>query len=98
MRKCAHRVVRTRTGAGRREENRDDAKMRRVEVVKPPISYADLQRMPDDGNRYELYDGELWVVPAPLLLLTNTAAARRPLEIRRSLCKNIAEEPTWSYQ
>jgi hypothetical protein len=30
--------------------------MRRVEVVKPPISYADLQRMPDDGNRYELYD------------------------------------------
>lgn len=42
--------------------------MRRVEVVKPPISYADLQRMPDDGNRYELYDGELWVVPAPLLI------------------------------
>ena len=40
--------------------------MRRVEVVKPPISHADLQRMPDDGNRYELYDGELWVVPAPL--------------------------------
>ena len=24
--------------------------------------------MPDDGNRYELYDGELWVVPAPLLI------------------------------
>ena len=22
--------------------------------------------MPDDGNRYELYDGELWVVPSPL--------------------------------
>ena len=40
--------------------------MRRVEAVKRPISYADLQRMPDDGNRYELYDGELWVVPAPL--------------------------------
>ena len=41
--------------------------MRRMEAVKPPVSYADLQRMPDDGNRYELYDGELWVVPAPLL-------------------------------
>ena len=40
--------------------------MRRMEAVKPPVSYADLQRMPDDGNRYELYDGELWVVPAPL--------------------------------
>ena len=42
--------------------------MRRVEAVKPPVSFADLQRMPDDGNRYELYDGELWVVPAPILL------------------------------
>src|SRR6266446_4141714 len=44
----------------------DDAKIRRVEAVRPPVSFADLQRMPDDGNRYELYDGELWVVPAPL--------------------------------
>ena len=41
--------------------------MRRVEAVKPPVSFADLQRTPDDGNRYELYDGEPWVVPAPLL-------------------------------
>src|SRR5690242_1329253 len=40
--------------------------MRRVEAVRPRISFADLQRMPDDGNRYELYDGELWVVPSPL--------------------------------
>ena len=24
--------------------------MRRMEAVKPPISYADLQRMPDDGR------------------------------------------------
>ncbi|MGH6690717.1 MAG: Uma2 family endonuclease [Gammaproteobacteria bacterium] len=31
------------------------------------VSFADLQRMPDDGNRYELYDGELRVVPSPLL-------------------------------
>ena len=37
-----------------------------MEAVKPPISYAELQRMPDDGNRYELYDGEPWVVPSPL--------------------------------
>src|SRR5882672_6034105 len=40
--------------------------MRPVEGVKRPVSYADLQRMPDDGNRYELYDGELWMVPSPL--------------------------------
>lgn len=39
--------------------------MRRVESVKRRVSYADLQRMPEDGNRYELYDGELYVVPSP---------------------------------
>lgn len=37
-----------------------------MEAVNPRVSFADLQRMPDDGNRYELYDGELCVVPAPL--------------------------------
>jgi Uma2 family endonuclease len=37
-----------------------------MEAVKPPVSHADLQRMPEDGKRYELYDGELWVVPSPL--------------------------------
>jgi len=42
------------------------AKMRRVEALKPRVSFADLQRMPEDGNRYELYDGELRVVPSPL--------------------------------
>jgi hypothetical protein len=40
--------------------------MRRMEAVKPLVSYADLQRMPEDGKRYELYDGELSVVPSPL--------------------------------
>ena len=40
--------------------------MRRMKSVKPPVSHADLQRMPEDGKRYELYDGELWVVPSPL--------------------------------
>jgi Uma2 family endonuclease len=57
-----------RTPDGTAEASSDDAKMRRVEAVKPPVSFTDLQRMPDDGNRYELYDGELWVVPAPILL------------------------------
>jgi Uma2 family endonuclease len=40
--------------------------MRRVERVRARVSFADLQRMPDDGNRYELHDGELCVVPSPL--------------------------------
>jgi Uma2 family endonuclease len=32
------------------------------------VSFADLERAPDDGRRYELYDGEICVVPAPILL------------------------------
>jgi Uma2 family endonuclease len=34
--------------------------------VRPRVSYADLERAPEDGRRYELYDGEVYVVPAPL--------------------------------
>jgi Uma2 family endonuclease len=30
-----------------------------------PFTVADLERMPDDGRRYELIDGELLVSPAP---------------------------------
>ena len=30
------------------------------------VSYADLAQWPDDGRRYELYDGEVVVVPAPV--------------------------------
>jgi Uma2 family endonuclease len=37
-----------------------------MEALKRRVSFADLQRMPEDGNRYELYDGELRVVPSPL--------------------------------
>ena len=40
--------------------------MARVKIVQPRISFADLERAPEDGRRYELYDGEVFVVPAPL--------------------------------
>ena len=40
--------------------------MAHVRIVQPRISYADLERAPEDGRRYELYDGEVFVVPAPL--------------------------------
>jgi Uma2 family endonuclease len=33
---------------------------------RPQVTYADLERMPDDGRRYEIVDGELFdVTPAP---------------------------------
>jgi Uma2 family endonuclease len=32
------------------------------------VSFADLERWPEDGRRYELYDGEVYEVPSPLLL------------------------------
>jgi Uma2 family endonuclease len=49
-----------------------------------PLTYDDLEQMPDDGHRYELIDGSLVVTPAPsamhqravkrLLLLLDHAA------------------------
>ena len=39
-----------------------------VERVRPRVSYADLEWAPEDGRRYELYDGEVYVVPAPIPL------------------------------
>jgi Uma2 family endonuclease len=46
------------------------AVMSMVELPLPsrPLTYADLERMPDDGRRYELVDGMLLVSPAPSLL------------------------------
>lgn len=37
-----------------------------MNVVQPRVSFADLERAPEDGRRYELYDGEVFVVPAPV--------------------------------
>ena len=39
-----------------------------VRAANPRVSYADLERWPDDGRRYELYDGEVFVIPSPILL------------------------------
>ncbi len=37
-----------------------------MRAERPRVSYADLERMPDDGRRYEIVDGELFdVTPAP---------------------------------
>jgi Uma2 family endonuclease len=36
-----------------------------VPVERPPYQWADLQQVPDDGNRYEIIDGGLLVTPPP---------------------------------
>ena len=55
-----------------------------------PLTYDDLQAMPDDGHRYELIDGVLIVTPAPRvlhqravaqLLVLLHASARADLEV-----------------
>jgi Uma2 family endonuclease len=33
--------------------------------TEPPLTMADIESMPDDGNRYELIDGELHVSTSP---------------------------------
>lgn len=38
------------------------------QIVRPRVSYSDLERQPEDGRRYEIYDGEVFVVPTPLPL------------------------------
>jgi Uma2 family endonuclease len=39
-----------------------------VQAAIPRVSFADLERWPEDGRRYELYDGEVYVVASPLPL------------------------------
>ena len=39
-----------------------------VKATSPRVSYADLEGWPEDGRRYELYDGEVYVVPSPIPL------------------------------
>jgi len=39
-----------------------------VQIAHPRVSFADLEQWPEDGRRYELYDGEVYVVPSPLPL------------------------------
>ena len=42
------------------------ATMASMQDVQPRVGYTDLVSMPEDGRRYEIYRGELVVVPSPL--------------------------------
>ena len=46
----------------------DDGKMAGVKAAVPRVSYADMERWPEDGRRYELYDGEVFEIPSPIPL------------------------------
>lgn len=55
-----------------------------MQQVRPRMRFADLERMPEDGRRFELYDGELSEVPSPLprhqRIALNIAAVLRRYE------------------
>ncbi len=38
-----------------------------MQDVQQRVGYTDLLKMPEDGRRYEIHEGELVVVPSPLL-------------------------------
>lgn len=39
--------------------------MRGMKTVQPRLTYPELRTMPDDGKRYELIEGEVFVTPSP---------------------------------
>jgi Uma2 family endonuclease len=46
-----------------------------MKAAYPRVSFADLEKWPDDGRRYELYDGEVYEVPSPIPLHQIVSAA-----------------------
>ena len=44
-----------------------------VKAANPRVSFADLERWPDDGRRYELYDGEVYRLAGARFALASTA-------------------------
>jgi Uma2 family endonuclease len=37
-----------------------------VAALPRKTTFSDLQRLPEDGRRFELYDGEVWEMPSPM--------------------------------
>jgi Uma2 family endonuclease len=54
-----------------------------ITVPDRPLTWDDLQELPDDGRRYELVDGVLLVSPAPVplhqIVITNLVVALHPV-------------------
>jgi Uma2 family endonuclease len=56
------------TAARHATGNTDDATMSPVSLASHRVSFSELLQYPEDGRRYELYDGELIELPAPIPL------------------------------
>ena len=56
--------------------------------VKPLLTNADLEGLPQDGNRYELIEGELYVSTAPDLIHQRTAG-----RIYQAFSKYLEQQP-----
>ena len=56
--------------------------------IQPLLTNADLEHLPDDGNRYELIEGELCVSTAPDLLHQRTLG-----RIHTAFAKYLDEQP-----
>ena len=50
------------------------------------LTYRDLQQIPQDRNRYELIEGELFVAPAP-----NTEHQRKAFRLSRILAEHVEQ-------
>src|SRR6185295_13317989 len=59
----ARKFARRRAASGSHRRCR----MRRMHAADRRVTYAEMLEWPDDGRRYELYDGEVIVVPSPVL-------------------------------
>jgi Uma2 family endonuclease len=46
-----------------------------------PLTYRDLDTTPDDGNRYEVIDGELYVTPFPNVAHQDSARSDRRSDV-----------------
>jgi Uma2 family endonuclease len=60
--------------------------MNTVRPAKVVWTYQDCQLMPDDGNRYEIIDGELFVTPSP-----STTHQRVSKRIQRALMEQLED-------
>jgi Uma2 family endonuclease len=95
------RTVRETRTAYRAKERTHHAKSRKTVVSTPSVAlpwqppeqgkwtYADWSRLPDDGTRYEVIDGELYMTPPPAIShqmsLTNLLDALRAFVRERNL-------------